>query len=234
MSRVSGQLEAGGADSLRLSDHFLYRPGDWLEVGYHKPWVLLAALAAATRRIELGTLVLATSFRSPGLVAKMAATANEISGGRLILGIGCGWHEPEYRAFSHPFDHRVGRFEEALRIIVPLLRGERVTFAGRWSSADDAVLLPAPRRPGLPVLVAAKGDRMLRLTARYADAWQTAWFGGPDDPPGATLPLDASAIAGRERAASRGRLLRGRMDHAAACKRGIARGLGERRSYGIR
>jgi probable F420-dependent oxidoreductase len=181
IAALAAQLESDGADSLWLSDHFLYRPTDAPDVGYHEPWALLAALAATTGRIELGTLVLATSFRPPGLVAKMAATADEIAGGRLTLGLGCGWHEPEYRAFGYPFDHRVARFEEALRIIVPLLHGERVTFAGAWASVEDAVLLPPPRRPPIPVMVAAKGDRMLRLTARHADAWQTAWFGTPDD-----------------------------------------------------
>jgi probable F420-dependent oxidoreductase len=178
---LARQAEAGGLDSLWLSDHFLYRPPDGPETGYHEPWTLLSALAATTERVELGTLVLATSFRPPGLTAKMATGADEVSGGRLILGLGCGWHEPEYRAFGYPFDHRVGRFEEALRIIVPLLRGERVTVDGRWSKAEDAVLLPPPPRPNLPILVAAKGDRMLRLTARHADAWQTAWFGLPDE-----------------------------------------------------
>ena len=125
--------------------------------------------------------MLATSFRPAGLLAKMAATADDVSGGRLILGLGCGWHEPEYQAFGYPFDHRVGRFEEALRIIVPLVRGERVTFKGEWSRVEDAVLLPPPRRPSMPILIAAKGERMLRLTARHADAWQTAWFGLPDE-----------------------------------------------------
>src|SRR5688572_1561297 len=178
---LAEHAEAGGLDSLWLSDHFLYRPPDAAETGYHEPWTLVSALAATTERVELGTLVLATSFRPPGLTAKMAAVADEVSGGRIILGLGCGWHEPEYRAFGYPFDHRVGRFEEALRIIVPLLRGERVTVHGVWSKAEDAVLLPPPRRADLPILVAAKGDRMLRLTARHADAWQTAWFGLPDE-----------------------------------------------------
>src|ERR1700752_3705911 len=111
----------------------------------------------------------------------MAATADDVSGGRLILGLGCGWHEPEYEAFGYPFDHRVGRFEEALRIIVPLVRGERVTVVGTWSEVRDAEIRPVPIRTDLPILVAAKGERMLRLTARFADAWQTAWFGRPDE-----------------------------------------------------
>jgi alkanesulfonate monooxygenase SsuD/methylene tetrahydromethanopterin reductase-like flavin-dependent oxidoreductase (luciferase family) len=140
---------------------------------------LLAALAASTRTIELGPLVAATSFRSPGLLAKMAATLDDVSGGRLILGLGCGWHEPEYAAFGYPFDHRVGRFEEAIRIVRPLLRGDRVTFAGTWNQLDGAVLLPPPARP-IPIVVAADGDRMLRITAAHADGWQAAWFGLPD------------------------------------------------------
>jgi alkanesulfonate monooxygenase SsuD/methylene tetrahydromethanopterin reductase-like flavin-dependent oxidoreductase (luciferase family) len=176
---LARRAEAGGLDSIWLSDHFSHHADDGSETGYHEPWSLLAALAVATERIELGTLVLATSFRPPGLLAKMAATTDDIAAGRLILGIGCGWHEPEYRAFGYPFDHRVGRFEESLRVIDPLLRGERVTFEGRWTTVEGAAILPPPLRR-IPLLIAAKGERMLRLTARYADAWQIAWFGLPD------------------------------------------------------
>jgi len=182
--QLARQAEDGGVDSLWLSDHFFYRAPDQpvgTETGYHEAWTLLSALAATTSRVELGTLVLATSFRPPGLLAKMAATVDDVSGGRLILGLGCGWHEPEYEAFGYPFDHRVGRFEEALRIIVPLVHRERVTFDGLYSQVREAEIRPTPIRPDLPILVAAKGHRMLALTARYADAWQTAWFGHPDD-----------------------------------------------------
>ena len=138
---LARQAEDGGADSLWLSDHFFYRAADapiGSETGYHEAWTLLSALAATTRRVELGTLVLATSFRPAGLLAKMAATVDDVSGGRVILGLGCGWHEPEYEAFGYPFDHRVGRFEEALRIIVPLVHGERVTFDGAYGQVHDA------------------------------------------------------------------------------------------------
>lgn len=180
IAALARQAEAGGIDSLWVCDHFFFREDDGHEVGIHEAWTLLTAVAAVTERVELGTLVLATSFRGPGLLAKMAATADEVAGGRLILGLGCGWYETEYDAFGYPFDHRVGRFEEALRIIVPLIRGQRASLRGQWSSVDDAVLLPAPRRTALPILVAAKGERMLRLTARHADQWQTAWFGLPD------------------------------------------------------
>jgi alkanesulfonate monooxygenase SsuD/methylene tetrahydromethanopterin reductase-like flavin-dependent oxidoreductase (luciferase family) len=181
IAALARQAEAGGIDSLWICDHFFHLPDDGFQVGYHEAWTLLSALAAVTDRVELGTLVLATSFRPAGLLAKMAVTADDVAGGRLILGLGCGWHEPEYQAFGYPFDHRVGRFEEALQILVPLIRGKRVTFEGPWNRVDDAVLLPPPRRPNMPILIAAKGERMLRLTARHADAWQTAWFGLPDE-----------------------------------------------------
>ena len=110
----------------------------------------------------------------------MATTADAVSGGRLILGLGAGWYDPEYQAFGYPTDHRVDRFEEAIAIIGPLLAGKRVRLAGTYHQVRDAVLRPPPDRP-IPILVAAKGLRMLRLTARYADAWNTAWFGLPDD-----------------------------------------------------
>ena len=102
--------EAGGIDSLWLYDHLIFRgPGEGEdESGIHEAWTLLAAVAAATERAELGTIVLGTGFRPPALTAKMAATIDEIADGRLILGLGAGWHEPEYTAFGYPFDHRVG------------------------------------------------------------------------------------------------------------------------------
>ena len=169
--------EAGGADSLWVCDHFLDR-APLREVGYHEPFTLLSAVASATRTVELGTLVVGTSFRSAGLLAKTAATVDFVSGGRLVLGLGCGWHEPEYRAFGYPFDHRVGRFEEVVKVVRPLLAGERVTFNGRWTRAEDAVLLPQPAR-SVPIVIAAEGPRMLELAARHGDGWQAAWFGAP-------------------------------------------------------
>jgi alkanesulfonate monooxygenase SsuD/methylene tetrahydromethanopterin reductase-like flavin-dependent oxidoreductase (luciferase family) len=110
----------------------------------------------------------------------MAVSADEVSAGRVILGLGAGWHDPEYDAFGFPKDHRVARFEESLRIITPLLRGERVTVTGRYHRTRDARLLP-PARHTIPILVAGEGPRMLRLAARHADAWNTAWYGVLDD-----------------------------------------------------
>ena len=176
---LARQAEAGGIDSLWVIDHLVLGNAQRPEYGLHEAIVVLSALAAATERPQLGTLVLATSFRPPAVLAKMAVTVDDISGGRLILGLGCGWHEPEYRAFGFPFDHRVGRFEESLSIIVPLIHGERVTFHGRWSQVDDCALLPVPNRD-IPIMIASKGERMLRLTARYAQAWNCAWFGFPN------------------------------------------------------
>jgi alkanesulfonate monooxygenase SsuD/methylene tetrahydromethanopterin reductase-like flavin-dependent oxidoreductase (luciferase family) len=110
------------------------------------------------------------------MLAKKAATVDEISGGRLILGLGAGWNEAEYRAFGFPFDHRVDRFEEAFAIIRGLLREGRVDFSGRYHEARDCVLLPRPAREGgPPIMVGTTGARMLRLAAAHADAWN-AWF----------------------------------------------------------
>ncbi|HET7141824.1 MAG TPA: LLM class flavin-dependent oxidoreductase, partial [Candidatus Limnocylindria bacterium] len=106
-----------GLDSVWVGDHLLYRWPDAEPRGPWEAWSTLAALAAVTERVELGPLVAATSFHNPGMLAKMAATIDEISGGRLILGLGAGWNETEYRAFGVPYDHRVSRFEEAFAII---------------------------------------------------------------------------------------------------------------------
>lgn len=177
---LARRAEIGGADSVWVYDHLLFRL-DGQTSGFHEAWTLLAAVAAATDRVELGTIVLATSFRPPALLAKMATTLDEISGGRLLLGLGCGWHEAEHTAFGFPFDHRVDRFEEALRIIGPLVREGSLTFDGTYHRLTDCVILPRGPRPRIPILVAAKGPRMLRLAAEHADAWNTAWLGMPDD-----------------------------------------------------
>lgn len=171
--------ETAGLDSIWVFDHLLFRVPGEPEGGVREAWTTLAALAPVVPRVELGSLVMCSSFRDPGLMAKMAATLDDLSGGRVLLGLGSGWHDPEYEAFGFPTDHRVGRFAEDIEITSRLLRGERVTFDGRWRSVTDAVLLPPPARP-VPILVAAKGDRMLRLTATWADAWNTAWFGRVD------------------------------------------------------
>src|SRR5687768_18298009 len=146
--------EDGGLDSVWGADHLIFRD-EGTTTGIHESWTVLTAVAAVTSRVEIGPLVLALPFRNPALTAKMAAELDEVSGGRLILGLGCGWHEPEFTAFGYPFDHRVSRFAEGLEIIIPLLRGKTVTFEGRYHRATHAELVPPPIRPGgPPVLIA--------------------------------------------------------------------------------
>jgi alkanesulfonate monooxygenase SsuD/methylene tetrahydromethanopterin reductase-like flavin-dependent oxidoreductase (luciferase family) len=176
---VALAAEEGGFDSVWVFDHLLYR-FDGETTGIHECWTVLAAIAEATTRVQLGSIVMCTAFRNAALLAKMAATLDHVSDGRLILGLGCGWHDPEYEAFGYPTDHKVGRFEEALTVIRTLIRDGRADLAGHWVTATDAVLVP-PARPDIPILIAAKRPRMLELTARYADAWNLAWFGRPDD-----------------------------------------------------
>ncbi|HEX5578720.1 MAG TPA: LLM class flavin-dependent oxidoreductase [Candidatus Limnocylindria bacterium] len=194
--------EEAGFDSAWVYDHLLFRFGTDPSQGIHEAWTVLSAMAAITSRVELGILVLAMPFRNPALLAKMAATFEEIAGGRLILGVGCGWNEPEFDAFGFPFDHRVGRFEEALSILVPAVREGRASFAGRWHAAADLEILPGYTRPDgrrTPLLIAGRGPRMLELAVRHADAWNTAWLGPASQlPPRMEGLRDALAAAGRD------------------------------------
>jgi probable F420-dependent oxidoreductase len=193
---VACQAEADGYDSIWLADHLLYRPAGQPTRGIWECWTMLAALAEATERVELGPLVLCNSFRNPAILAKMATALDEVSGGRLILGIGAGWNEPEYDAFGLPFDHRVDRFEEALQVLAPLLRDGRVDFAGRYYAARGGEDLPrGPRAGGPPLLVGSEGPRMLRLAARYADLWNIGYMGQPETMP---MPLEQVDAACRE------------------------------------
>ncbi len=172
------QAEEADYDSLWLYDHRLYRGDDHPTIGIWECWTFLSALADATKRVELGTLVACNSFRNPALLAKMAITLDEVSQGRLILGVGAGWNKPEYRAFGWPFDHRVDRFEEALQIIRPLLKEGKVDFAGKYYQARDCEIRPlGPRAGGPPLMVDCGGKRMLRLTAKYADLWNIGYLG---------------------------------------------------------
>jgi probable F420-dependent oxidoreductase len=178
---IAQQAETDGFDSIWLADHLFYRnPGEptW---GIWECWTMLAALAEATQRVEIGTLVLCNSFRNPAILAKMATTADEVSHGRLILGVGAGWNEPEYQAFGLPFDHRVDRFEEALQILGPLLHEGHVDFAGQYYQARNCDIAPrGPRKAGPPLLVGSEGPRMLKLTAQYADLWNIGYMGNPE------------------------------------------------------
>ena len=190
--------EASGFDSMWLGDHLLYRGDGRPERGPWEAWTMLSALAGVTERIGLGPLVACLAFHSPGLIAKMAATVDEVSGG--VLGVGAGWNEPEFRAFGIPFDHRVSRFEESFEIVRRLLAGERVSLSGRFRRADDAVLLPKPaRRP--PIMVGSAGRRVLSIALPHVDAWNT-WYDNYGNTPEGFAALnakvsDAAAEVGR-------------------------------------
>ena len=178
---IAQQAEETGFDSIWLYDHMLYRREGLPTIGIWECWTFLSALAEATQRVELGTLVACNSFRNPALLAKMAITLDEVSQGRLILGVGAGWNKPEYDAFGWPYDHRVSRFEEALQIIQPLLKEGRVDFEGKFYQARDCEIRPlGPRPGGPPLMVGCDGKRMLRLTAKYADLWNTGYLGQVD------------------------------------------------------
>lgn len=179
---VAQQAEADGFDSIWLPDHFFYRNSGEPTRGIWECWTTLAALADATERVGIGTLVTCNSFRNPAILAKMATTVDEISHGRLILGVGAGWNEPEYQAFGLPYDHRVDRFEEALKILKPLLREGHVDFKGRYYQAPNCEIVPrGPRSEGPPLMIGSEGGpRMLKLTAHYADLWNTGYMGKPE------------------------------------------------------
>jgi len=196
-------IEDLGYDSVWLGEHLLYR---WAERPPRAPWEawsMLAAIAASTSRIEFGPLVACTNFHNPALLAKQAATIDEISGGRLILGLGAGWNETDFRAFGFPFDHRVDRFEEAFTIIATLLRDGAIDFDGRFYQARDCELLPrGPRPAGPPIMIGSNGPRMLRIALPHAQAWNT-WFADTDNRPAGVPALrelvdDACRDVGRD------------------------------------
>ncbi|MGI8830867.1 MAG: LLM class flavin-dependent oxidoreductase [Candidatus Limnocylindria bacterium] len=177
MARVA---EGIGLDSIWVGDHLLYRdPGEPAR-GPWEAWSTLAAIAAVTDRVELGPLVAATSFHNPAMLAKKATTIDEISGGRLILGLGAGWNEVEYRAFGFPYDHRVSRFEEAFTIIRELIATGRSDQHGVYYEVEHAEIHPrGPRQPGPPLMVGSIGERMLSITLPHVASWNAwhAWFG---------------------------------------------------------
>jgi len=182
-------IEDLGFDSVWFGEHLLYRWEDRPSRGPWEAWTMLAAIAAATSRIELGPLVACTNFHNPALLAKQAATIDEVSGGRFVLGLGAGWNEAEFAAFGFPYDHRIDRFEEAFTIIRTLLREGAIDFDGRWYQARDCELLPrGPRPAGPPLMIGSLGPRMLRATMPYADAWN-AWFNDTDNRPEGIPPV---------------------------------------------
>jgi alkanesulfonate monooxygenase SsuD/methylene tetrahydromethanopterin reductase-like flavin-dependent oxidoreductase (luciferase family) len=189
-------IEDLGFDSIWLGEHLLYRFPDRAPRGPWEAWSSMAAIAAVTSRVEFGPLVACTNFHNPALLAKQASTIDEISGGRLVLGLGAGWNEEEFRAFGFPYDHRVDRFEEAFTIIRTLLREGAIDFVGRWYQVRDCELLPrGPRAGGPPLMIGSNGPRMLRATVPHVDSWNS-WFADtgnrPDGVPALRELVDAA------------------------------------------
>jgi alkanesulfonate monooxygenase SsuD/methylene tetrahydromethanopterin reductase-like flavin-dependent oxidoreductase (luciferase family) len=172
LKQMATTAEAVGFDSIWVVDHLIVEAENEPIVGVWEGWTLMTAIAAVTERAEVGSLVTCMSFRNPALLAKMAETLDEVSDGRLILGLGAGHHEPEYRRFGFPFDHRVSRFEEGIQIIHGLLRDGEADVDGKYHRVEGCVNRPRGPRPGqIPIMIGTTGPRMLDLTAKYADHW---------------------------------------------------------------
>jgi len=179
-----------GFDGLWVGEHLLYRWPNRPARGPWEAWTLMAALAAVTSNVTIGPLVACTGFHNPALLAKQAATIDEIAGGRFVLGLGAGWNETEFRAFGFPFDQRVARFEEAFTIIRTLLQEGEVDFEGHFYQARHCELLPRPRPGGPPLLIGSNGPRMLRIALPHARAWNT-WYADTQNTPAGVAPLHA-------------------------------------------
>jgi len=195
---LAQHAEAVGFDSLWFPDHFYY-PRRALSLsdaptedarnaeeasGFWDCWSLISAIAASVPRVELGTLVTCTGYRNPAVLAKIVSTVEEISGGRVILGVGGGDAEYEHRAFGLPYENRIGRFEEALTILTRLFRDGECDFVGTHYTVRELELRPrGPRLHGPPIMIGtlAAGKRMLRLTAQHADLWN-GWIIRQSDP----------------------------------------------------
>jgi len=171
------QAADAGFDAVWIADHFSFPDEDGLR-GAWDAWTLMAAIAASVPRVQIGPMVACTAYRNPGVIAKMTEMIDEISGGRFILGLGAGWQEDEYRQFGIRFEPRVSQFEEALKIIHGLLRHGEANIQGEHYQANNARNLPrGPRPQGAPIMIGSSGKKMLRLLARYADGWNTGWYG---------------------------------------------------------
>ncbi|MEZ4521613.1 MAG: LLM class flavin-dependent oxidoreductase [Thermomicrobiales bacterium] len=192
-----------GFDSVWVPDHLLFKMEAGEPEGFWEAMSTLAALAAVTSNVELGSAVNCASFRNPALYAKMADTIDEISGGRFVVGLGAGYHDPEYEAFGFPTDHRYSRFEEAFTIIRTLLREGSIDFEGTYHSARECELRPrGPRPDGPRIILGTLGKKMLRLTVEHADEWN-GWLPTRGNEPENVEPMRelvdaACAEAGRD------------------------------------
>jgi alkanesulfonate monooxygenase SsuD/methylene tetrahydromethanopterin reductase-like flavin-dependent oxidoreductase (luciferase family) len=182
MRELAQAAESGGLDSIWMADHLFIRGDDPIaERGLWDSMSMLAALADATTRVELGPLVLCTPFRNAGLIAWAANSLDEISGGRFVLGMGAGWHQPEFDAFGFNFERKVSVFADSLEIVVPLLKEGHVAYEGKFASGEARLHPRGPRPKGPPILLAGAGPRMMGLIARFADRWNSVWYGLPTD-----------------------------------------------------
>jgi alkanesulfonate monooxygenase SsuD/methylene tetrahydromethanopterin reductase-like flavin-dependent oxidoreductase (luciferase family) len=188
MADMIRSAEAVGFDSIWFGDHFLYRMENGRADGPWDAWSLLAAAAAITSRVEIGPFVTPVGFYNPAVLAKKAATVDEISGGRLILGLGAGWNEPEFHSYGVPFDHRISRFEEAFTIIRTLLQEGAIDFEGAYYSARDCELVPRSRQGGPPIMIGSVGERMLQITLPYVRAWNV-WYSDTGNSPSGVAAL---------------------------------------------
>jgi alkanesulfonate monooxygenase SsuD/methylene tetrahydromethanopterin reductase-like flavin-dependent oxidoreductase (luciferase family) len=188
------RIESLGFDSIWAGDHFLYHMADGGADAPWDAWSILAAAAAITSRVTLGPLVTPVGFYNPAVLAKKAATVDEISGGRLILGLGAGWNEVEFRGYGVPYDHRISRFEEAFTIIRTLLQEGEIDFEGQYFSARDCQLVPQSRPGGPPILIGSVGERMLEITLPYVHAWNV-WHTETHNSPDGVAALHARVAA---------------------------------------
>lgn len=169
------RAEELGFDTVWTADELLWRPEDGKAQGWWEGVAMTGAVAAATSQVKVGTWVLSALHRNPGITAKAVETIDEISGGRFVLGLGSGHAGRQAHAFGLPEDHVQSRFEEALGIIVPLLRQGRADFEGAYHAARDLEHRPVGPRPGrIPLMIGARGPKMLRLAALHADTW--SWY----------------------------------------------------------
>jgi alkanesulfonate monooxygenase SsuD/methylene tetrahydromethanopterin reductase-like flavin-dependent oxidoreductase (luciferase family) len=182
------RIEALGFDSIWTGDHFLYHMKDGSAEAPWDAWSVLAAAAAITQRVTIGPLVTPVGFYNPAVLAKKAATVDDISGGRLILGLGAGWNEVEFRGYGVPYDHRISRFEEAFTIIRTLLAEGEIDFEGQYYSARDCQLVPQSRPGGPPLMIGSSGERMLRMTLPYVKSWNV-WHSETHNSPAGVAPL---------------------------------------------
>jgi F420-dependent oxidoreductase-like protein len=170
---VAHAADEAGFDSVWAVDHMVGIPLE--DDAIFEAWTEITAIAALTRRVRLGHLVLCVNYRPPALLAKMAATLDVVSDGRLILGLGAGWHQPEYEQYGYafpPIATRLAQLDETLQILRAMWTEERTTFAGRHFRVERAVCNPKPVQARLPILVGGGGERvLLRLVARHADLW---------------------------------------------------------------